>query len=531
MHSHLNIAPKPAQFILPGLLAALAVIATWVWHLRAVPHSYPDAPNGQFACLSYTLVGATQRMTPEQIQAQLRRDLEQLSTRTRCVRTYSVTNGLEYVPEIVRSLNMRLLMGLWIGRYPQENELELSAGIRLANEYRDVIDAVIVGNEVLLRHEQQPDTLAAMMRRVHEATKLPVTYADVWDFWVQNPSLQQAASFITIHILPYWEDDPIGIEHAIEHVDSIYRRVQQVFPGQRIYVGETGWPSEGRQREAAVPNLQNQARFTREFIAYATQHGFDYNFIEAYDQPWKRRLEGTVGGYWGLYDANGHEKFPLTGPVVADAQAWRGYVAGAVGAVVMLLVGWGLRVRAPLPLATLLLGGFALGALLLMQWQYAMLAVRTPAEGIALGIWALVANAAGVLALLLMLSTHAAGMAWLQRGQRWLHMALLIGTTYINMGLVFNARYRDFPMEFLALPAVTLLCLRWLQRESAAKPTGIEAAFCASWLVLSSVLIVILEHLTNSDALGWTALTLLLALASLPIETQQQQRAGQEANG
>jgi len=22
--------------------------------------------------------------------------------------------------------------------------------------------------------------------------------------------------------------------------------------------------------------------------------------IEAYDQPWKRQLEGTVGGYWGL---------------------------------------------------------------------------------------------------------------------------------------------------------------------------------------------------------------------------------------
>jgi glucan 1,3-beta-glucosidase len=24
--------------------------------------------------------------------------------------------------------------------------------------------------------------------------------------------------------------------------------------------------------------------------------------VEAFDQPWKRLLEGTVGGYWGVYD-------------------------------------------------------------------------------------------------------------------------------------------------------------------------------------------------------------------------------------
>src|SRR5438876_920503 len=33
--------------------------------------------------------------------------------------------------------------------------------------------------------------------------------------------------------------------------------------------------------------------------------------IEAYDQPWKRQLEGTVGGYWGLLDSARRElKYP-----------------------------------------------------------------------------------------------------------------------------------------------------------------------------------------------------------------------------
>jgi glucan 1,3-beta-glucosidase len=40
-----------------------------------------------------------------------------------------------------------------------------------------------------------------------------------------------------------------------------------------------------------------------EIIALAKRDNFRVNVIEAFDQPWKRRLEGTVGGHWGLFDA------------------------------------------------------------------------------------------------------------------------------------------------------------------------------------------------------------------------------------
>ena len=36
-------------------------------------------------------------------------------------------------------------------------------------------------------------------------------------------------------------------------------------------------------------------------VAAAKQEGWKVNLIEAFDQPWKRLLEGTVGGYWGLF--------------------------------------------------------------------------------------------------------------------------------------------------------------------------------------------------------------------------------------
>jgi len=82
--------------------------------------------------------------------------------------------------------------------------------IDVANRHRDVIRAVIVGNEVLLRHELPPTQLATLIRRVADGTGLPVTYADVWAFWLKNPSLADSVSFVTVHILPYWDDDPVG---------------------------------------------------------------------------------------------------------------------------------------------------------------------------------------------------------------------------------------------------------------------------------------------------------------------------------
>ena len=52
--------------------------------------------------------------------------------------------------------------------------------------------------------------------------------------------------------------------------------------------------------------------------------------IEAFDQPWKRRLEGTVGGYWGLFDgATRQAKFDWGKPV-SNHPFWRGRPAAGM---------------------------------------------------------------------------------------------------------------------------------------------------------------------------------------------------------
>ena len=148
-----------------------------------------------------------------------------------------------------------------------------------------------------------------------------MTYADVWEFWAQFPQVAAHVDVVTIHLLPYWEDTPTGIDRAVEHVGAVYRRMTALFPGRPVAIGETGWPSRGRQRADAVPSVVNQAVFLRRFIALSQADGFDYNLIEAFDQGWKYQNEGVVGANWGLLDAARVPKFPRQGGVVED-RAW-----------------------------------------------------------------------------------------------------------------------------------------------------------------------------------------------------------------
>src|SRR5260370_27738282 len=113
------------------------------------------------------------------------------------------------------------------------------------------------------------------------------------------------------------------------------------FPNKEILVGETGWPRAGRMREGALPSRTNQARIVSEIPDLAKREGFRVNLIEAYDQPWKRQLEGTVGGYWGLFDAVKRVvKYP-PGIDISNFPRWKLLMGGGMAlSFLTFLVAW-----------------------------------------------------------------------------------------------------------------------------------------------------------------------------------------------
>ncbi|MBF0561447.1 MAG: glycosyltransferase [Alphaproteobacteria bacterium] len=242
------------------------------------------------------------------------RDLEVVTRTARGIRTYAVTGGLEQVPLLAqRYRKFRVTLGLWVDRDEARTQREIESAVKIANHNKNVV-AVVVGNETLLRQDRKPEELVALIKNVRQKVKdnTLVTTSETWDIWLKHPELAEAVDYISVHILPYWEG--IAAEKAVAYTFSRYDELQRAYPDKTIVIGEFGWPSDGYNRQDAKTGPLIQAQVIRDFIAGAIERDIDYNIIEAFDQPWKTG-EGSVGAYWGLFDAERHPKFSLDGLV------------------------------------------------------------------------------------------------------------------------------------------------------------------------------------------------------------------------
>ena len=522
-----SLSPAPASWLSFALVgAAVAVLGSWWIDARPVPIAAGSA--GRLQCISYAPSDSGPRNPRGVTREQIHRDLAVLAERTGCVRTYTVSEGFDQVPAVARELGLEVLLGAWIGGDTAHNEREIALVIRTALRHRDTVRAIVVGNEVLLRHELTPEQLAVLVRRVAAATGMPVTYADVWGFWVKHRVLAQAVSFVTVHIIPYWDDDPVGIDEVIPYVDSLYADMQRTFPGKAVLIGETGWPSAGRPRGAIVPGRVNQARYLREFTSLAERRGIEYNLIEAFDQPWKRAPEGTVGGYWGLYDSERREKFPWLGPV-AEAPHGRAVVAlalacSALGALAGLVGGGATRLRRSLAYAAAAALLVGIGA---RQWLYLEAGNVAPVDWLA----TLVIAVAGWLVFGLACRTLAAAHPARDPLPGWLVLLLLLCCAYVCLGLVFAGRHRDFP-AWLFLPAALGIAMTAVmdprgRAASLRARRATDQVLLAAWLVMAGVMIPLLERFQNGRSVGWGLTSALLGLGVLlPLALQSRQDHG-----
>lgn len=435
-------------------VAVTAVIsfAGWWWFNRPVPVGLAfdePFPSVSFAPFRRGQSPISKTYPPPE---QIDEDLKSLVGVARGVRTYTAREGLEIVPELARKYGIEVTHSAWLGAKKDVNEKEVANLIEAANAYPDTIKRVIVGNEVLLRQDLKPDELVTYIRKVRAAVKQPVSYADVWAFWLRYPQVADEVDFITIHILPYWEDEPIGVEDAAEHIVNIYHMIQEKFPGKPILIGEAGWPTRGRDRGPAAVNMENAAFFVRTLAQVSKENGFDYNVVEAFDQPWKAKLEGTVGAFWGVVDSHRDVKFSMSGPVQANP----GWLVHAVLSVV-LGVGAALfflcRAGRHAPGRALLLAAFAQGLAACVVWQ-------------GLNAWWIAYSTFEDAWAALRIAVHAA-FAWLifrtaalslREGavpahSRWgerLTIVYGVCAWAVTMLLFFNGRYRDIPnLEFL----------------------------------------------------------------------------------
>src|SRR5262249_46630429 len=420
---------------------------------------------------------------------------------------------------------------------------------------RDVIAAVVVGNEVLLRGEMSAPDLVRTIREVKAQVSMPVTYADVWEFWLRHRDVAAAVDFVTVHILPYWEDFPIPAKDAARHVDAIRKQVAAAFPDKDVFVGEFGWPSAGRMREGALPSPGNQAYGMHAVLDRAKRENYRVNLIEAYDQPWKRWLEGTVGGHWGLFEAYGRRAKFVWGGAVSNHPQWPWQAAGGVGLAALVFatalavrrriagtasVGWWLRLTAVVLVSGTLIGctvaNVPLESLTTGDWlrslAWAALALMAPVAGAA--ALASGARAPSFAQILGPAAQRPREMVALSLGILLLALAVLLSGSAVfpvraALGLVSARPSRDFPFAPPTAATIPLLLAtkgkpaskgallaKWKRRLQA---PAAETAMAAT-LAASAVYIVCNESLANWQAVWFSAALLALAFTLLQAQNE-----------
>lgn len=494
------------QFMLFGLIAG------WIFvQNQPIPLAKATLDASQkLQCVSYApYYGKDQsplvpnmHIDPQQIE----HDLEKLSAISNCVRTYSVNQGMHHVPAAAKKVGLTVYLGAWIGWTDADNIQEIKQATKIANQYPDTVKAIIIGNEVFLRQEQDEATMQRYLRLAHQLTNTPITYADVWEFWRKHPAIEQHVDFITVHILPYWENVPVNIANSTAHAKAVMANIQSIF-SKPILIGETGWPSTGRQRDESSPSVINQARYIREFLTVAHQEGWQYNIIEAIDQPWKRTLEGTVGGYWGVYSTDLLPKFSLTAPVAERHDGFTPIIFALLGAIVMF--GLTRDINSNSYRFAWVILGMTSGLVALLQLDYLTAACRDLIEWIALGGIA----AIGWFGIACLPTCIHQTSVTSKRIIKWVLFSLMIASIVSSWLIYSDGRYRDFPNLLCLLPVLVIPASLLVNNISITHQ---------KWMILPIIACVSLAILAvnletnNTAAYVWGVLSIIISLAHWP---------------
>jgi exo-beta-1,3-glucanase (GH17 family) len=224
------------------------------------------------------------------------------------------------------NLNIKVMLGIWLNAelsahetcawltepIPQEklnankkiNLKEIERGIRLANQYPEIVVAVNVGNESLVEwndHKVDVETIISYTKKVQEAIQQPVTVADNYVWWAEKgEKLAAVVDFISIHIYPVWEGKDIdeGLSYSIQNIQM----VSDSLPLAKIVISEAGWASVASEFGERA-SQEKQLRYYNELMNWSKKMNMTTFFFEAFDEDWKGDLNNPLGAekHWGLY--------------------------------------------------------------------------------------------------------------------------------------------------------------------------------------------------------------------------------------
>jgi exo-beta-1,3-glucanase (GH17 family) len=332
--------------------------AAWAVFASVAAASTVCAKPLQYICYSPYRDGQ-QPGGAEPTEAQIREDFKLLAPFVQGIRTYTVAGIHSQIPKLALEAGLEVYMGAWIGKDDNANLAEVNSLIAIAKSGNASLKGLIVGNEVLLRGDVTKARLLEYIKMVKNAnTGIPVTTADIYQRISDNSAdLAPVVDYVIAHVHPYWENQAAA--NGAAWVVKGWKQVKAKYPGKRVVIGETGFPSAGQTNGAAVPSEAAQAQVSGDLVAAGAKEGMEFMLFTSFDEAWKG-AEGPVGANWGIWKSNRTEKAAVARiksvPVgLLPGLAARPRLHAGSGGIRLDALG---RLRAELPVTALSAAGF-----------------------------------------------------------------------------------------------------------------------------------------------------------------------------
>jgi glucan 1,3-beta-glucosidase len=239
-------------------------------------------------------------------EAQVRRRMEILKPHTKWIRSFSCTEGNEFIPKVAKEMGIKTLVGAWLGNDPEINQQEIAGLLKLAKE--GYVDIAAVGNEVMYRKDLTEDELLNFMNYVKsEIPNIPIGYVDAYYEFSHRPRITELCDVILCNCYPFWEGCPI--EGSLDYMKQMYYQAKAAGNGKEVIITETGWPSQGENLKGAVPSHKSARDYFINTQLWSSNENIPTFYFSSFDESWKVGAEGTVGAYWGIWDKDEKLKF------------------------------------------------------------------------------------------------------------------------------------------------------------------------------------------------------------------------------
>lgn len=309
----------------------------------------------------------------------------------RLLRTYNTqqfdqaSNLLKAIQEVKEedpSFEMYVMLGAWIdckGAWTadpdhdeeslENNQKEIAAAVKMANDYPGIVKAIAVGNEAMIHWASSYYVVPGIilkwvlhLQNLKSKGDLPkdiwITSSDNYESWggggksYHLPDLEElikAVDFVSLHTYPYHETHfnpdfwltPSAEEQltTLEKAESAMIRardfargqfenaakyIRKIEPNKPIHIGETGWAtiSSGHYGdEGTKASDQYKEKLYHDLLReWTDREGISCFYFEAFDEQWKDDDDPAGSeNHFGLINLKGEAKYALWEMVDAGA--------------------------------------------------------------------------------------------------------------------------------------------------------------------------------------------------------------------